>query len=245
MQINRFNPGAAGGVPQPDLSKVSADQGATAAARTGLVAEKAKANQTESLDEETLARLNEQRVLADAQDEAMASMADESAQANRTRKKEETNEKDARDVRTGAGEVHQHGEMVHAPDDDVYDLTHEEDLAIGALDSRDHAVDLNADMPDHTRVAAENMVNTKLSTDGPEKVAELKTDRKVDEAAATPMLKLAEPIEKSARPMDILDPADVSYRPLQVADEHAEGIAAEAAAAQLRRGGGGQEALIA
>ncbi|MCA9795069.1 MAG: hypothetical protein KC910_24845, partial [Candidatus Eremiobacteraeota bacterium] len=221
MQINRFNPGAAGGVPQPDLSKVSADQGATAAARTGLVAEKAKANQTESLDEETLARIRDQEVLNEARDVAMESMADEAAQANRTRKKDETNEKDEADVRVGSGQVG-HGEMVHAPEEDIYDLTHEEDLAIGALDSRDHAVDLNADMPEHTRVAAENMVNTKLSTDGPEKVADLKTDRKVDEAAATPLLKLAEAPEKAARPMDILDPADVSYKPLQVADEHAE-----------------------
>ncbi len=225
-------------------------KGAQTVANQGLtnVSKQATKNQqaTESLDKATLDRLD-RLAQAEAEEQAktqgQADVADNAAQSNKMRKKEETG-KTAEDLDVGPGEAQTKtatGTFVDEADEAI-SIPKEQAKALESMDDKRHAERILEDMPEANRTAASSMLSTQLQTKGSDKVAELKDDPKVGAVVEEMDLEPAESLQEAARPAPIMSAKN--EKPMLLEDPHSENLAKEAAAQQLREGGA-QEQMIA
>lgn len=225
-------------------------KGAQTVANQGFtnVSKQATKNQqsTESLDKATLDRLDrlaQTEAEEQAKAQGQADVADNAAQSNKMRKKEETG-KTAEDLDFGPGETKTQagtGTFVEEADEAIA-IPKEQAKALEAMDDKRHADRILEDMPEANRTAASSMLSSQIQTKGKDKVAELKDDPKVTGVVEEMDLEPAETLQEAARPAPIRSAKD--EKPMVLDDPHSETLAKEAAAQQLREGGA-QEQMIA
>lgn len=172
---------------------------------------------------------------------AQASVADEAVVQNKSTKRKDLESDN--DPRVGAGNVEEKkGHRVFALDDDhgsSYEVSEAEGRKMDSLDKRTPEQILSG-MPEGARRAAEATLDTQIKAKGTDKVAELKSDPKVDAVAEDLDLDLVHSLKDSAKPAPIMD---AKKEPPMVVEpsEHEQHVAKEIA---MKRAGE-QEAFVA
>lgn len=173
---------------------------------------------------------------------AQESVADDAVVQNKTTKRKDL-ETDNSDYQVGYGEVEEKkGHRVFALDDDQdssYEVSEAEGRKMDSLDKRTPEQILSG-MPEGARRAAEATLDTQIKAKGTDKVAELKSDPKVDAIAEDLDLDPVQSFRDGAKPAPIMD---AKKEPPMVVEpsEHEQHVAKEIAMKQA----GEQEAFVA
>lgn len=212
-----------------------------AAQNTGQTSTMAKSTKSDGVDKSTLERMKQEEALEKATAQGMEQVADDAAQANRSKRKEET--QDSQDI--GYGEVRHHGGEKEAAPTEGSDselevqLSTEQKSRMKELD-QGKQFRLNSDIPEQNLKAAKAKVQQDIKVQNEDdKAQNFKFNPKVDEAAEQMELKPSESLEVAGRPQieTIMDPdEDLNMQPLSLEDTHSESLAKEQVAKKQASG---------
>ncbi len=219
-----------------------------AAANTGVNSKIAKENKAEQaqdgIDKQTLERL----ALKDAEQSGMNQVADENAQTNKGRRKNE--DPDVQDSHIQGGQYFQEGEVSGAStgqEEEFIELTATQESAIDKMDSPAFSQNLNSDIPESSLKPAAAKVEAELKAKGPEAM-DFKEDPKVIEITGQVETGLTESLmEAGGKPnLELHDATtDKNFQPQLAEDPYSEELAKTAVAEQLANGELEEESHIA